>query len=293
MTFNKTIAVHDNAFHADDVFAIAILKLVYPNAKIIRTRKEDLLKKTDIRVDVGRSYNPKKGDFDHHQPSGAGKRENGIPYAAAGLIWKHFGKKLASLNSWNKIDERIMQYIDANDNGIKTFLTKNTEPYTISNAISGLNPPWLDINAKKFYRNFIKAASIAEYILKTEIKREEEIIYARRILRDKIKKNYFNEYLVLNKYIPWEETLVNESKLKFIIYRESLNSKWLACAVPKKLNSFENRKDFPREWAGLADKELEKTTGVKGAIFCHNNLFIVAANAKEAVIKLVELALKN
>ena len=92
----STVAVHDGTFHADDVFALAILKLVEPKIKIIRTREVDILKKVDIRVDVGRTYNPKTGDFDHHQKEFTNKRPNNIPYASAGLIWQHFGKTLTN-----------------------------------------------------------------------------------------------------------------------------------------------------------------------------------------------------
>ena len=35
------IAVHEGKFHADDVFAAAILTLVFPKIKIIRTRDEE------------------------------------------------------------------------------------------------------------------------------------------------------------------------------------------------------------------------------------------------------------
>jgi len=89
----KIIAVHNGEFHTDDVFAVAILKLIYPNLIAIRTRDKDKLKEVDARVDVGFKYDPSSGDYDHHQKEGAGKRKNGVPYASAGLIWKHFGKK--------------------------------------------------------------------------------------------------------------------------------------------------------------------------------------------------------
>ena len=34
------------------------------------------------------------GKYDHHQRGGNGARENGVPYASCGLIWREFGKEL-------------------------------------------------------------------------------------------------------------------------------------------------------------------------------------------------------
>ena len=45
--------------------------------------------------------------------------------------------------------------------------------------------------------------------------------------------------------------------------------------MPEKLGSFESRKLFPKEWAGLKDKELQKVTTVKTARFCHNKALYV------------------
>src|SRR3989344_7405912 len=110
----KTIAVHSGDFQADDVFAVSIIRLLYPEIKIIRSRDEEVLKHADIRADVGGKYDPSTHDFDHHQTGGAGMRENGIPYSSAGLVWKHFGKKLVSSDEvFNYIDEKIVQWIDA------------------------------------------------------------------------------------------------------------------------------------------------------------------------------------
>ena len=89
------IAVHDGVFHADDVFAVAILKIINEDIEIIRTRDDEVLATADMRLDVGGRYNPETGDYDHHLVQGAGERKNGIPYASCGLIWKHFGMQIA------------------------------------------------------------------------------------------------------------------------------------------------------------------------------------------------------
>lgn len=291
--FMKIVAVHNRNFHADDVFAIAILRLVYPKVKVIRTRDEDKLKQADARVDVGLKYNADNLDFDHHQKGGAGERENGVPYASAGLIWKHYGKKLVSSQEiFEVIDKKIIQFIDANDSGLNTHEVKNISLYTVAEFIRGLNPPWSNQSEKLFDPYFEEAVSIVTKLLEREIESAEGVAKVRRILKEKISKNK-KEYLLLDEFLPWKEVLVNESNLKFIVYHDPIEKHWVVRAIPVSLDSFTNRKDLPKAWAGLSNEELERVSGVKGAKFCHNMLFTALAYSKEASIKMVELALKN
>ena len=287
------IAVHNKDFHADDVFAIAILKLIFPKVKVIRTRDEKELKEVDARIDVGRIYNPKTNDFDHHQQGGAGERKNGIPYASAGLIWKHFGRNLVSSDDvFGYIDKKIIQYVDANDVGIDTYTIKKLDPYTIADFISGLNPPWPIQTEELYNKYFNEAVLVITNLLSREIQAAEGIIKSRETIRKEIKKSN-GDYLVLDDYLPWRETVIEESNLKYVVFYDKFEDHWCILAVPVSINSFENRKNLPKEWAGLAEEDLQKVTGVKDAKFCHNKLFIAIAKSKEGAIRLVELALKN
>jgi len=83
-----TIVTHDGNFHADDVFSIAALKIIFPSFNLTRTRDAKVISQADIVIDVGNEYDPDKGRFDHHQRGGAGARENGIPFSSFGLIWQ-------------------------------------------------------------------------------------------------------------------------------------------------------------------------------------------------------------
>ena len=289
----KTVAVHNGMFHADDVFAIAISRLIYPNIKVIRTRDHKELEKTDLRVDVGKKYNPDNGDFDHHQPKGAGGRENGIPYASVGLIWKHFGMKLAkSSEVFDYIDKKIIQYIDANDTGTDTFTTNLIAPYTIDRMISSFNPQWPNLSYNNYDRAFEEILLLVIELLKKEIVSVESVINSKEKVREAISKSDGN-YIILNDNISWKEVVVNESHLKFVVYYDLVEDTWSVNCIPKSINSFENRKNLPKEWAGLSREQLVKVTGVKDATFCHNKRFVAFAKSKEGVLKLLNLALKN
>jgi uncharacterized UPF0160 family protein len=87
----KTMAVHSGDFHADDVFAAALISMIYPKLKVIRTRNPDQFDTCDIVADVGLIHDPTKLRFDHHQEGRAGSRENGILYSGFGLVWQHWG----------------------------------------------------------------------------------------------------------------------------------------------------------------------------------------------------------
>ena len=41
---------------------------------------------------------------------------------------------------------------------------------------------------------------------------------------------------------------------------------------------------------GLTDSALEDATGVKGAKFCHNALFIAVADSRDAIMEMARLA---
>ena len=118
-TKKKILVTHNGAFHADDLFATAILFILYNGkAKIIRSRDLEIIKSADIVYDVGGEYDGHRL-FDHHQKGGAGARPNGIPYSSFGLIWRAYGEKICGDKEVAEfIDEKIVQPIDAVDNGV-------------------------------------------------------------------------------------------------------------------------------------------------------------------------------
>ncbi|MEX2013865.1 MAG: MYG1 family protein, partial [Parcubacteria group bacterium] len=116
----KTILTHSGSFQADDIFAVAILRMVTgSDVKVVRSRDKEQALTADYVVDVGMIYDPAQNRFDHHQPGGAGERSNGIPYASCGLVWKHFGEQLAGgKEEADLLDNMLMAPLDAHDNGV-------------------------------------------------------------------------------------------------------------------------------------------------------------------------------
>ena len=51
------------------------------------------------------------------------------------------------------------------------------------------------------------------------------------------------------------------------------------------------RHPLPEEWAGLLDEELQKVSGIPGAIFCHKGRFISIWKTKEDAEKALNYTL--
>src|SRR3954453_14184202 len=167
------VVTHPGNFHADDVFAVAVLALAHGELEIVRSRDAEALAAADARIDVGGRDDPATGDFDHHQKGGAGARPTGIRYATFGLFWREHGAALAGgENAAAAIDERLVQGVDANDTGqeIVETLVDGVRPMSVSGVIAALNPAWdEDLDAAEEDARFLEAVALARRILELEI----------------------------------------------------------------------------------------------------------------------------
>ncbi len=288
----KILVTHNSTFHADDVFATATLSILYKdNIRIIRTRDEDMIKSADVVYDVGGIDDPATDRFDHHQIGGAGKRANGIPYAAFGLVWKKYGATVCgSQQCADKIDERLVQAIDANDNGMDLFKDAIiVPPYLIQHAFYSFRPSWKE--EQDYDRAFMKAVKIAKQILEREIVKTRDAIDGEDLVREAYNKCDDKRLLILDTKLPWEEVATGMGE-PLIVVAPRPDGKWKAEAVFLKQGSIERKVKFPSSWAGLRDEALVKETGVSDAVFCHNGLFMVVSLSKQGAIDLARKCLE-
>jgi len=286
---DKTIATHNGNFHADDVFSVAALRQIIPTFKLIRTRDSELINQADIVIDVGNEYDPDKGRFDHHQRGGAGERDNGIPYSSFGLIWKEYGLAICQGNQEvaNAVDVALVSTIDAIDCGHVQGIYNGI---SLSQTIAMFNPTWQEDS--HFDSCFDEAVDFAAHILKRFIASAEGDISAKEIVEKAVTNAKDPRVIVLDKYIPWKETVhaLSEDAL-FMIY-PAMSDKWIIHTVPAVLGSFEDRKELPKQWAGLSDGPLQEVTGIDDAMFCHNGLFIAGAGSFESIMKMASIAVQ-
>ena len=258
---------HGGQFHADDVFSAALLKILWPDIKIIRGNKvPDNF--DGLIFDIG------LGKFDHHQKNNE-CRPNGVPYASFGKLWREFGLKIVSKNAFLKIDKCLCSPIDYADNTGKFD--------TLTMAIKSMNSPWFS-NSNN-YSEFIKAVNIAKELLLATIKKVEndekaEILLESNILVDN------NGIIILQKYVPWKKLIGTDAK--FVIYpsnRGGYNAQIVADI------NHPATWGFPPEWYGLTKEELVEVSGIKELNFCHISGFVVNGSTLDSVINACNLAI--
>ena len=195
--------------------------------------------------------------------------------------------------------------IDGVDNGVSQYDKKLEPKYLLTGdfneRISRLNPEWNEENVDVNER-FRIAMDIAE----------EEFIYyikyystsyfiAYDIVFSAIEKALMENktYFVLNINCPWkkciyeiEKKLGVENKFLYCIHPSS-NKRWNSSAININENCMELRKPFPKEWRGKSDKELQKITKIKDAIFVHTNGFVSFWKHKKAAIKATEISINS
>jgi len=289
----KTIVTHNGKFHADDLFAVAALRLIFPHADIARTRDEKHIERADCAVDVGGMYDEKKDRFDHHQSAGAGKRPNGIPYASFGLVWKKYGENISgSRESALNIDREFVETIDAEDNGIglSNPVFKDVYPFTLPDVVSLFTPTWKEKEAD-YDQLFLKILPAAQEIIRRLAAKEEARREGEKMVEAAYLKAADKRLLILDEGYSWKRKAAVYPEPLFVVSPEG--DKWRVSAVRDDVHTFVNRKDLPSSWAGKRDQELATLSGVPDAIFCHNNLFVAVSESKEGAIQLAKLAIDN
>jgi uncharacterized UPF0160 family protein len=291
------VVVHNGKFHPDDVAAVAILS-IYLNKpiKIFRSRDPKVWAEADYVFDVGGEFKPEENKFDHHQEGGAGVRPNGIKYSSAGLVWKHFGEKVAgSPEIWKKIEEKIIQPIDADDNGIELVknIFEDISPYSFTDYIYSFNPTAVENNEGSL-KAFEAAVEVTKKMLAREIKIAKDRMAHTDIVRNIYEKTEDKQLIILDEYYYWKNVLEEYKEPLLVIFPHRQNDTWTIYTISMNEGSeFERRLLLPKSWAGKRDKELVEITGVPDAVFCHNGRFIAGAKSKEGAIALAKLALNQ
>ncbi len=304
MFFKKrdTLITHSGSFHSDDVFAAAALHLYYKKIKkpykFIRSVDQKVIETGDIVFDIGGIYNQETNRFDHHQKGGARMRENQIPFAAFGLVWKKFGPLVCGNQEISDtIDQHLVQAIDAADNGvtISKNLREDISPVFVQNLLQSFNLTHVEDTRLSDHR-FDDAMHIAALYL-------ERVIHQTRVqyeINIKIQKLYEletqKEILVVEEpfgRVPLSIALDSFPQVLYFVYPSKRDEGWNVCATRVSLDSFESKKPFPEEWRGLRDEEMEKVSGVVGATFCHNSGFLCATKTKESALLLAKKALES
>lgn len=306
------IVTHSGKFHADDAWAVAALKVLFPDAGLVRTRDTAVIEAADFAVDVGGIWDPTAGRFDHHQKGFSGARQTGVPYASAGLVWREYGARCVSALALahcghqladekaremaNSIDTDVVQYLDLSDVGAAKSAPGG---YGLSAVISGFNPNWLDEqrlgDGADAYRlqQFERAVAVLTDIMVNAVKYRVGALLALEQVRQAEVLEDGKVLFLKNAALPWSQVVRREMpKVLFVISHSIAEQRYLISTVPVSPDNFDARADLPEAWAGLRDAELAAVTGVPDAGFCHNGRFIASAKSYEGIRTMASLALR-
>ena len=272
---------HGGKFHADDVFSAALLLYLNPEIQISRGNQvpEDF---DGIVFDIGR------GAYDHHQKDSR-IRENGVPYAAFGLLWEALGAEILGEELALSFDETFVQPLDNNDN--------TGEKNELASLIGNFNPAWDAEGGTD--EAFFQAVSVAGMILENKFERcrgneradrrvEEILAEQERAIKAGEIPAENRQILILPEFVPCQKHL-SETEIAFVIFPSNRGG---YCIQPQKREySLNYKSSFPSAWLGLENEELEATSGIAGAVFCHKGGFLMTTETLEEAVQAAKISL--
>ena len=275
----KTGYTHGGTFHADDVFATALLQIINPEIKIERVFVAPEDSDDIIIYDIG------EGQYDHHQKYKEYRCDEyslyedrwSIAYSSIGLLWREFGKMLTvNEDAWESVDSFIVGIDNADNTGKKE---------SICVAISSFNPNW--DSEESVDDQFWKAVAFAKAVLQNLIDSANAKERAKAVVDEAIKNNTSGDerILVLDKFVPCREYISYQyPDIDFFIFpsnRGGYNIQTVPYLVDERSS---NRVDFPEEWLGNPDKSL-------GMTFCHPGNWLASTTTLEEAIKVAKVAI--
>jgi len=173
--------------------------------------------------------------------------------------------------------------------------------FGLSAVISGFNPTWLDEQqagsaaAAEDMRlqQFRRAMAFMADVLLNQVRYRVGSLLALEQVRQAQALEDGKLLFLKNASLPWASVVRNEMpKVLFVISYGLSDNRYMLHTVPAAADSFAARADLPVAWAGLQGEELAAVTGVADAVFCHNNLFIAAAESFEGALEMARQALR-
>ena len=304
----ERLVTHSGKFHADDVFAAATLRLLAPVAAIERTRDPEALQEAvadgqAVVFDVGDHFDPQGHNFDHHQRGFDRAREDGVAYAAFGLVWEAFGPLYCRVCLGEepdeetieevaaRVEERLVRAVDAADCGVLDQQARLKDEPEVELAITNVSDvidlynPMGRQPAQAYDEAFERAMRVAGEVLEASTRRVLAFIRAEQVVRG---ADDGSPVLVLREYVPWHAHAGEH--LRFVLSPALDGSGWMVEAVQ---DDFVPRCPLPAAWAGRRGEELAGASGVGDAIFCHRARFIAAARSEEGARRMAALALEG
>jgi len=327
MTKMMKIGTHNGAFHCDEVLACSMLRVLpqFKDAEIVRSRDPAVLDACDIVVDVGAVYDHSKLRYDHHQKTFTDCMKTVVPgktwetkLSSAGLVYAHYGQDVIAQilqtkdkdlleKMYDKVYEKFVEEIDANDNGIPTHdgPPRYSVTTTLPSRVANCRPAWND-EQQDFDGGFFKAMEIVSKEFEDRVRFYANVWWpARRIVAQAMEKRFevhsSGRILLFQQGgCPWKEHLLElereqdiEGQILYALFEDSTNKTWRVATVPAHPDSFELRKSIKSEWKALRDGALDSKSGIEGCIFVHASGFIGGHKNREGALQMAIQSLEE
>ncbi|MDX1346875.1 MAG: MYG1 family protein [Thiomicrorhabdus chilensis] len=273
------IVTHSGRFHADEVFAIAMI-LMLGEKEVVRSRDQQVIDQAEIVLDVGGEYDPQRLRFDHHQNSFTRERSDGTPYATAGLVWEHYGIEILAAKglegdyerqfALNWVDQKIIKDIDAVDNGV---YSEDPRP-SVSMLIGMMNASSTDDVEQQqaaFNQAIEFTSGILNNFIKTAIKEAEVVVQL-----EECAKNVDEGVLVLAENLPFKDFIRSHPEITRVVYPKGSEGYGVFC------NGAQNH--LPERFRGLNGEDLNAVSGLTDAVFCHKSGFMSVCKSLESAM---------
>lgn len=249
----KIIATHNKMMHADEITAVALLKLFSDDEYIIQRVSHDMqdFSSYDFVIDIGMKFDSIK-HFDHHQYKG-GK-------SSAGLIWDYL--KVAQY--YPKIS-KLIDLVDKNDVG-----AEKAKCFEYSSLLKCFNHS--NINSSEQDVQFEKAVDFAMTILSSLKHSQEQANEAKHIVANSYNFNSNPKIMELESFNPHWAAYINGELtpwIKAVVWEDEDESNWKARIVSKRAGSFE-----------LAYKSFQSDSSME---FVHSNGHFAIAKDRETL----------
>lgn len=284
----RSFGTHDGTFHADEVTACALLLLfgLIDKDKIIRSRDSAILGQCEYVCDVGGVWDPEKKLFDHHQVDYQGSM------SSAGMVLLYLkNQDIITSQAYEFFNHSLVLGVDAHDNGLEPL---SPGYCSFSNLVSNFTPIQYDVDSGTQNEAFLKALDFVYHHLDRLWKRYIYMQSCRNLVSQTMNKK--QKYLLFDQPVPWIDLFFEMNGLHhpalFVIMPAGVH--WKLRAIPPTIEErMKVRVPLPKEWAGFSNRELQKITGILGAVFCHKGRFISVWETREDALKALNMVLES
>ena len=269
------VGTHNGAFHADEVLCLALLHLVHPDLRWVRTRDDEILAGT-LRVDVG------EGLLDHH-----GSRYQ-AKVAACSRVYALLIQS-GALPVWaQRVLAPIVAITAAWDDGDDS----DPHPLAYVHAIqAACTATGSDMNAA-----FEKALEMVEAHLRALLEAAEAAAPATDIAMTELEKQ-------TDAVVPCFSAETRAAGIRQLLFdaghpamfyvSPEADADWRVFCVSRRdqYSRFKSESLIPKRFRGLRGSELAAAAGLPSdsAIFCHAKGFIAGFTTRDAALAFAHL----